>query len=70
MIKSLCGWMLGVQVVAHAATGFAASAQDPFAACSEQFARKPDNYDSAYCFYEVAQQKSVFGRGRRRSSSG
>ena len=36
----------------------AASAQDdPFATCRQQFASKPDNYDSAYCFYEVGQQK-------------
>jgi CHAT domain-containing protein len=43
----------------------AALAQDPFAACSEQFARKPDNYDSAYCFYEVTQQKSLWDDGAR-----
>ena len=42
-----------------------AGAQDPFAACSEQFARKPDNYDSAYCFYEVAQQKNLVDEGTR-----
>jgi tetratricopeptide (TPR) repeat protein len=29
-------------------------ASDPFAACRERLAAKPDDYDSAYCFYQVA----------------
>ena len=46
-------------------TASAAAAQDPFARCHEQFTAKPDNYDSAYCFYEVTQQKSLWEDGTR-----
>jgi hypothetical protein len=42
-------------LAAPAAT-FAAgpASSDPFAACRRQFAEKPDDYDSAYCFYQTA----------------
>jgi CHAT domain-containing protein len=46
----------------------AAAAQPPpapFAKCAELFARQPDNYDSAYCFYEVAQQKNLWDDAAR-----
>jgi CHAT domain-containing protein/tetratricopeptide (TPR) repeat protein len=46
-------------------TTAAAAADDPFAKCSEQFARKPDDYESAYCFFEVTQQKSLWDEGAR-----
>ncbi len=53
--------VLAMQVFVASAAG----AQDPYAACGEQFTRKPDNYDSAYCFYEVTQQKGLWEEGAR-----
>ena len=52
-------------VVAAVLTAVAAAAQDPFAKCSEQFAQKPDDYESAYCFYEVTFEKSLWEDGAR-----
>ena len=46
-------------------TAVAAAADDPFTKCAEQFARKPDDYESAYCFYEVTLQKSLWEDGAR-----
>ena len=46
-------------------TAVAAAADDPFAKCSEQFARKPDDYESSYCFFEVTLQKSLWEDGAR-----
>ena len=46
-------------------TAVAAAAQDPFVKCSEQFAQKPDDYESAYCFYEVTFEKSLWEDGAR-----
>ena len=37
----------------------------PFGKCAEQFARQPDNYESAYCFYEVAQQQNLWDDAAR-----
>jgi tetratricopeptide (TPR) repeat protein len=42
-----------------------ASRADPFAGCHEQFARNPDNYDSAYCFFEVTIQHRLLAEGIR-----
>jgi len=52
-------------LAAHVLTTVAATADDPFAKCSEQFARKPDDYESAYCFFEVTLQKSLWEEGAR-----
>ena len=52
-------------MAAHVLTTAAAAAQDPFANCAEQFAQKPDDYESAYCFYEVTLQKSLWDDGAR-----
>ena len=49
----LCGFAMLVATLPVAA----GAQDDPFATCRQQFANKPDNYDSAYCFYEVGQQK-------------
>ena len=46
-------------------TTVAAAAQDPFAKCAEQFAQKPDDYESAYCFYQVTFEKSLWEDGAR-----
>ena len=46
-------------------TTVAAAAQDPFAKCAEQFAQKPDDYESAYCFYQVTFEKSLWDEGAR-----
>jgi CHAT domain-containing protein len=57
--------LIGAAVVALSATAAAQPVAAPFAKCSELFARQPDNYDSAYCFYEVAQQKNLWDEGER-----
>lgn len=44
----------------------AAQPADPFAACADRFLRTPDDYDAAYCFYEVAQQQKRWDEGARR----
>src|SRR4029450_2692487 len=30
---------------------------DPFATCTAQFAARPDDYASSYCFFQIAQQQ-------------
>ena len=45
--------------------GQAQAPVDPFAKCSEQFAKTPDDYDAAYCFYEVTQQRGLWSEGSR-----
>jgi len=51
--------------LASSVTHVSAQAPDPFAACSARFAKTPDDYDSAYCFYEVTFQKSLWADGAR-----
>lgn len=38
---------------------------DPFAACRQRFADKPLDYESAYCFYQVALQRRLWVEGGR-----
>ena len=64
MNRSLCS-IVSLAALAQLTLASAAGLQDPFASCHEQFARKPDTYDSAYCFYEVAQQKNLVEDGSK-----
>ncbi len=57
-----------ISVAAAAALLLAADAMavdDPFASCRQTFAGKPDDYESAYCFYEVTAQKNLWDEGAR-----
>jgi len=47
-----------------AVRGFATS--DPFTACEAEFAAAPEDYESAYCFYEVAQKQKLSREAARR----
>jgi tetratricopeptide (TPR) repeat protein len=47
------------------ASRLSAHAPDPFAACRERFADKPDDYDSAYCFYQVTLDGTSWQEGAR-----
>jgi len=38
---------------------------DPYATCRERFARQPDNYESAYCFYQVTIDERRWDEGPR-----
>ena len=59
-------WCPALGLVALLAADTAAQAPvDPFSACTARFARTPDDYDSAYCFYEVTIQKSLWDDGAR-----
>ena len=50
------GWLpAALAMVAFVPVAVAAPA-DPFEACRRQFQAKPDDYESAYCFYTVAQR--------------
>ena len=46
-------------------TAAAAPRADPFAACRQQFAAKPLDYESAYCFYQSALKGRVLDEGAR-----
>ena len=46
-----------------------ADAADPFATCESAFARAPDTYDSALCFFKVAASQDRWEEGRQRLSS-
>ena len=46
-------------------TAAAAPRPDPFAACRQQFAAKPLDYESAYCFYQTALNGRVLDEGAR-----
>ncbi|MFI5008281.1 MAG: CHAT domain-containing protein, partial [Solirubrobacterales bacterium] len=39
---------------------------DPFSGCAAQFAARPDDYPSSYCFFLVAQQEKRWEEGARR----
>lgn len=61
---------LGVwTTLAMPATRVAASApqrgSDPFAACRQQFADQPLDYESAYCFYQTALRQRLLDEGGR-----
>jgi CHAT domain-containing protein len=56
---------LGFAMLVAALSAAASAQDDPFASCRQQFAGKPDNYDAAYCFYEVAQQKNLWNDGAK-----
>jgi hypothetical protein len=60
------GVILGlVGVLALSVPAGAEPARDPFAACRERLAQKPDDYDSAYCFYEVTRDRRLWDEGAR-----
>lgn len=52
-------------LIASATRVLAQPPADPFAACATRFAAAPNDYDSAYCFYEVTIQKSLWAEGAR-----
>lgn len=59
--------VLAIVACALAAGAPAAGAQtiDPFATCRSRFAQAPDDYDSAYCFYEVTFAQQRWDEGGR-----
>ncbi len=38
---------------------------DPYATCRERFAQKPDDYESAYCFYQITIAERRWDEGAR-----
>jgi tetratricopeptide (TPR) repeat protein len=64
-LPSIVRLCVAAAVASQVLTAVAATADDPFAKCSEQFARKPDDYESSYCFFEVTLQKSLWEDGAR-----
>ena len=64
-VRSIVRLCAAVAVAAQLLTAAVATAEDPFAKCAEQFTKKPDDYDSAYCFYEVTLQKNLWDEGAR-----
>jgi CHAT domain-containing protein len=57
--------LLGAAVIAVQAASAAQAPSGPFAQCADRFAREPQNYESAYCFYEVAQQRNLWDDAAR-----
>ena len=55
-----------VAAIALATAAVASPPADPFEACEARFASSPNDYDSAYCFYEVAFQQRLWEEGARR----
>ena len=49
-------WPAGVSAV---------PAPDPYAACRERFAEQPDDYESAYCFYQITLDERRWDEGAR-----
>ena len=43
----------------------AAPEPDPYVSCREQFAQKPDDYESAYCFYQITLDERRWDEGAR-----
>ena len=43
----------------------AAPGPDPYARCRERFAQQPDDYESAYCFYQVTIDERRWDEGAR-----
>jgi tetratricopeptide (TPR) repeat protein len=52
-------------IVTGSAFGLPASAQDPFLDCRPRLAQKPDDYESAYCFYAAAFEHRLWDEGHR-----
>jgi CHAT domain-containing protein/tetratricopeptide (TPR) repeat protein len=53
--------ILGITL--YAATASGSPPADPYAGCREQFARNADDYDAAYCFYEVTFEQRLWTEG-------
>ncbi len=64
MIRCVRWLPAALAVVAFVPVAVAAPA-DPFEACRRQFQAKPQEYESAYCFYTVAQQPGHWADGKR-----
>ena len=65
MSVRLCRLSVAVAVSACAPIAAAASPADPFDACRQQLRAKPQEYDSAYCFFTVAQRPGLWADGKR-----
>lgn len=52
-------------IVAGSAFGRPAAARDPFSECRARLAQKPDDYESAYCFYAAAFERRLWDEGNR-----
>ena len=50
---------------ARAAASAPQRGSDPFAACRQQFADQPLDYESAYCFYQIALRQRLLDEGGR-----
>lgn len=62
--RCLTGWLCGALAMT-ALEGAAQPAPNPFAACREQFARQPDDYESSYCFYQVGLSQRLLNEAAR-----
>jgi CHAT domain-containing protein len=49
----------------HATVAGASDAGNPFVKCWDRFERNPEDYESAYCFYEVTFQNRLWAEGGR-----
>lgn len=52
-------------IVAGSAFGQTVAAEDPFSECRPRLAQKPDDYESAYCFYAAAFGRRLWDEGHR-----
>jgi CHAT domain-containing protein/tetratricopeptide (TPR) repeat protein len=50
-------------ITLYAATASGSPPADPYAGCRERFARNADDYDAAYCFYEVTFEQRLWTEG-------
>ena len=58
-------WATLAVPAARAAAGAAPREDDSFAVCRQQFAARPRDYESAYCFYQTAQRRRLPDEGTR-----
>ncbi|MCP4654394.1 MAG: CHAT domain-containing protein [bacterium] len=63
--RRIDAYLLAVLLL-HGLGARGAAVADPFSACETRFAAAPEDYASAYCFYEVAQKQKRLQEGTRR----
>ncbi|HVQ30121.1 MAG TPA: CHAT domain-containing protein [Vicinamibacteria bacterium] len=56
----------GFLLAACLLAGEGSARDDPFSGCAAQFAARPDDYPSSYCFFQVAQQEKRWDEAARR----
>ena len=58
--------LIATAALACAAVASSARAADPFAECAARFEQRPLDYESSYCFFQVAQQGTLWDEAARR----